>query len=87
MALDHPAFSPTCAAVLLGALSQLPGFRHRHRTTLQDGGTDTGRRVRQIGKREGIAIPKIVKTRGWTLFSNSSKWQRKKISYTAETSH
>jgi len=27
------------------------------------------------------------KSRGWTLFSNSSKWQRKKISYTAETSH
>jgi hypothetical protein len=27
------------------------------------------------------------KSRGWTLFSNSNKWQRKKISYTAATSH
>lgn len=27
------------------------------------------------------------KSRGWTLFSNSNKWQRKKISYTAETIH
>jgi len=27
------------------------------------------------------------KSRRWTLFSNSNKWQRKKISYTAATSH
>jgi hypothetical protein len=27
------------------------------------------------------------KSRSWTLFSNSNKWQRKKISYTAATSH
>jgi len=27
------------------------------------------------------------KSRRWTLFSNSKKWQRKKISYTAATSH
>jgi hypothetical protein len=27
------------------------------------------------------------KSRGWTLYSKSNKWQRKKISYTAEASH
>jgi hypothetical protein len=27
------------------------------------------------------------KSRGWTLFSNSNKWHREKISYTAATSH
>jgi hypothetical protein len=27
------------------------------------------------------------KSRGWTLFSNSNQWQRKKISYTAAKSH
>ena len=27
------------------------------------------------------------KSRGWTLFSNSNKWQRKKINYTSATSH
>ena len=27
------------------------------------------------------------KSRGWTLYSKSNKWQRKKISYTAATSH
>ena len=27
------------------------------------------------------------KSRAWTLFLNSNKWQRKKISYTAETNH
>ena len=27
------------------------------------------------------------KSRGWTPFSNSDKWQREKISYTATTSH
>ena len=27
------------------------------------------------------------KSRGWTLFSKSNKWQKEKISYTGETSH
>jgi hypothetical protein len=27
------------------------------------------------------------KSRSWTLFSNSNKGERKKVSYTAETNH
>ena len=32
------------------------------------------------------AVPKL-RSRRWTLFANSNKWARKKVSYTAETNH
>jgi hypothetical protein len=33
------------------------------------------------------SLAQSEKSRGWTLFSNSDKWPRKKINYTATKSH
>jgi hypothetical protein len=74
-----PAQQPDSARVIR---SKIPNLRYRPfvRHRLVDV------KMRLIALWHQSLMPS-EKSRGWTLFSNSNQWRRKKISYTAETGH
>jgi hypothetical protein len=74
-----PAHRPDYARVIR---TRIPQERYRSSAYLRD----VGVKMRLIALWHHSLVPS-QRCRGWTLFSNSNKWQRKKISYTAATSH
>jgi hypothetical protein len=72
-----PARQPDSAG-----LSKIPSVRHR--TFMRHRRVDV--KMRLIALWHQSLMPS-EKSRGWTLFSNSNQWRRKKISNTAETGH
>src|ERR1700693_2129606 len=74
-----PAHRPDFARVIRTRISQ---ERYRSSAHLRD--VDVKMRLIALWHR---SLVPSQKSRGWTPFSNSNQWQRKKISYTAATSH
>jgi hypothetical protein len=74
-----PAHRPDFARVIR---TRIPQERYRSSAHLRD--VDV--KIRLIALWHHSLVPS-QKSRGWTLFSNSNKWHREKISYTAATSH
>jgi hypothetical protein len=74
-----PAHGPDSAQVIR---SKIPTVRYR--TFVRHRIVDV--KMRLIALWHQSLMPS-EKSRGWTLFSNSNKWRRKKISYTAATIH
>src|ERR1700737_2685878 len=74
-----PAHGPDSAQVIR---SKIPTVRYR--TFVRHRIVDV--KMRLIALWHQSLMPS-EKSRGWTLFSNSNQWRRKKISYTAETGH
>jgi hypothetical protein len=74
-----PAHRPDFARVIR---TKIPQGRYRSSAHLRD----VDAKMRLIALWHHSLVPS-QKSRGWTLFSNSNKWHREKISYTAATSH
>jgi hypothetical protein len=56
----------------------------RHRSSMQSRFVDVKMRLLALWHQ---SLARSEKSRTWTLFSNSNKERRKKVSYTAETTH
>jgi hypothetical protein len=74
-----PAHRPDFAQVMR---TRIPQERYRSSVHLRD--VDVKMRLSALWHH---SLASSQKSRGWTLFSNSNKWHREKISYTAATSH